>query len=189
MRWIKKAEGKIEGLFSTPDVNSFETTPRESLNFTLEGIPGDRHAGFFRASGGREKKEYHPGTVIRNNRQWSALSVEELQMIAERMQLNELNAGLTGANLLISGLSDFTHTPSLSLLKINGDQGAVLVVYGENKPCLHPHKLMEERTGKKIETPFTKAAASCRGLVGWVEKAGEARIGDAVELFIPESNL
>lgn len=187
MRWIKKAEGKIQGLFSTPDVNSFETTLRESLNFTLEGIPGDRHAGFFRASGGREKKEYRPGTTIRNNRQWSALSVEELQTIAARMQLSELNAGLTGANLLISGLIDFTRTPSLSLLKINGSHGPVLVVYGENKPCMHPHKLMEEKTGKKIATPFTKAAASCRGLVGWVEKAGEARTGDPVELWIPVS--
>jgi hypothetical protein len=82
--------GKVEGLYTTPNNDTFVTERREELLFSLEGIPNNRHFGIERLSGGREKKFYERGTLIRNNRQWSAVSVEELKHIAETMQLHEI---------------------------------------------------------------------------------------------------
>jgi len=172
--------GKVEGLFTTPHPDTFITESRTELYFGLDGIPGDRHFGFQRLSGGREKKFYPRGTVIRNNRQWSGVSVEELKHIAEKMQLQEVKPEWIGANLLLSGISDLSLLPGLTRLTFRpgSDDAVVLIVYGQNKPCLHPHKAMEEALGHTIQKPFTKAAATCRGLVGWVEKAGVVRVGD-----------
>jgi len=81
----KNLSGVITGLFSTPDPENFVTSSRQSLEFALGGIPGDRHYGHTRPSGGREKKEYPRNTPIHNNRQWSAVSAEEIGEIAEKM--------------------------------------------------------------------------------------------------------
>lgn len=189
MSWVKSKEcGVVEGLYTTPKTESFLTEFRSELKFEINGIPGDRHSGIERLSGGREKKQYPKGTTIRNNRQWSAMSTDEIADIAEAMNLPEVKPEWVGSNLLIGGLPDFSHCPPMSLLKIfhQNVEGPVLVVFGQNKPCLHPHKLMEAETGSKIDFPFTKAAADCRGLIGWVEKAGMAHVGDQVELWLPQ---
>ncbi len=181
-----KFSGKIEGLYTTPNPDEFITEYREQLEFLPDGIPGDRHSGFTRLSGGREKKQYPKGTLIRNNRQWSALSMEELAMIARSMQLEDINPGWLGANLLVSGIPGWSGLPSMALIKIfhGASEGPVLVNYGQNKPCIHPHRAMEVALGKNIDAPFTKAATETRGLVGWVEKAGVAHIGDQVEVWM-----
>ncbi len=177
--------GIITGLFSTPDPENFVTASRQSLEFALGGIPGDRHFGHERLSGGREKKEYPRNTPIHNNRQWSAVSTEEIEGIAEKMQLDRILPEWMGANLMISGIADLSHLPPLSKLRIfrNNELIAVLAVYGQNRPCIHPHRAMEAAVGKELEVPFTKAAADTRGLVGWVEKAGIVMVGDLVEVI------
>lgn len=188
MTWSQSPHiGKIEGLYSTPDPEHFVTGLHHEITFELNGIAGDRHAGFERLSGGREKKQYPKGTRIRNNRQWSAVSIEEMDEVAKTMQIAEVKPEWIGANLLISGIDNLSLLPAMSLIKIfhEDEEGPVLVIYGQNKPCMHPHRAMEEALKTPIEVPFTKAAAHCRGLVGWVEKPGMARLGDRVEIWIP----
>lgn len=188
MPFSLKFTGKIDGLFSTPDPEEFLTASKDSMEFSLAGIPGDRHSGHTRLSGGREKKEYPKGTPIHNNRQWSAVSMEELEGIARNMELDEIKPEWLGANLLISGIPELSHLPGLALIKIFHDsvEGPVLVNYGQNKPCLHPHRAMEKAVGRELKSPFTKAAIETRGLVGWVEKAGVAQVGDRIEVWIRE---
>lgn len=186
MEYSLFATGRLEGLYTTPDPEDFVTAQRSVLDFSLEGIPGDRHAGHTRPSGGREKKQYQPGTKIHNNRQWSAVSVEELAEAAKKMGLDALKPEWLGANLLVSGIAGFTALPPLALLRIGDPKnGVVLTAYGENKPCLHPHKALEKSLGQTVKVPFTKAANGLRGLVGWVEKPGKAHVADTLEVWIP----
>lgn len=190
MNWVKLPQnGIVRGLYATPEPAEFLTTPFSQLPFEIDGIPGDRHSGVSRQSGSREKKLYPKGTLIRNNRQWSALSVEELEGIATRMGIEKMLPEWAGANVLIQGVEKLTQIPSLSLLKFFHREvpGPVLVVYGENKPCHHPHAAAEKALQKELEVPFSKAAAHCRGLVGWVEKPDTAYVGDSVEVWIPDS--
>lgn len=172
--------GKVEGVFYTPDPESFITASQSKVAFALGGIPGDRHFGHSMISGGREKKVYPRGTEIHNNRQWSAVSVEELKTIAHAMQLEMVLPEWVGANLLLSGIPNLSSVAALTRLKFfSGDKmTVVLMVYGQNRPCIYPHQAMEKALGKTIEVPFTKAAATCRGLVGWVEKPGIIQPGD-----------
>ena len=51
----------------------------------LDGFVGDKHRSYMR--GIYEGEAYPPGTIRRNNRQWSAVSLEELEMISESMDL------------------------------------------------------------------------------------------------------
>jgi hypothetical protein len=174
--------GKVEGLYTTPNNDTFVTESRDELLFSLDGIPNNRHFGYQRLSGGREKKFYPRGTLIRNNRQWSAVSVEELKQIADTMQLEEVKPEWIGANLLISGIPDLSLLPGLTRLTFRPGSAdeVVLIVYGQNKPCIHAHHSIENAVSQTVKNPFTKAAANCRGLVGWVEKAGVVRVGDEV---------
>ena len=177
--------GVIEGVYTTPNTDNFITEEKDALEFTIAGIPGDRHAGYDRPSGGREKKLYPRGTRIRNNRQWSAVSVEELTEIAKSMNLPAIKPEWLGANMLISGIPSLSTLPAISMLKIfSGEtEGPVLVIYCQNRPCIYPHQAMEEIMGHQIETQFTKAAKETRGLVGWVEKPGTAHRGDRLEVW------
>ena len=90
-----KVGGKVEGLFQTSVAGDFLTAAVESLELTFEGIPGDRHAGFIRKSGGREPW-YPRGTEMCNERQVSILSIDELAVIASRMNLPELKSEWIG---------------------------------------------------------------------------------------------
>ena len=56
-----------------------------SAQVELDGFVGDKHRSYMR--GIYEGEAYPPGTIRRNNRQWSAVSLEELAMISESMNL------------------------------------------------------------------------------------------------------
>ena len=58
------------------------------------------------------------GTIRRNERQWSAVSLEELAEIAQTMDLSEsLSAATVGANICLSGVPNLSHLPKGSILK------------------------------------------------------------------------
>ena len=61
--------------------DDFVSTEASRLPITFEGIEGDFHAGISRRSGSREPW-YERDTVMRNERQVSILSREELDEIA-----------------------------------------------------------------------------------------------------------
>lgn len=188
MKFVRlEKKGKVVGLYRTFGSKSFVTTEVEKLAFTLAGIPGDRHSGFHKAAGVREKNLYRKGLPIANHRQWSAISVEEKSEIAERMGLDEVSAEHIGANLLIEGIPNLSKIPPFSRIRIGkGKFQVTLVVYEENFPCRFPEEAMNADDIHRDGMTFQKAAKDRRGLVGWVEKAARISTGDEVEVLIPE---
>ena len=151
---------------------------------TFEGFVGDRHAGLTRAADVRTPW-FPRGAPIRNTRQVSLVSSEELQQVAEALALPRVLAAWLGANLELAGLPRLTQLPPGTRLHFPED--ATLVVEGENLPCKGPGKVIEshfpERQG--LSPRFVKAAHQRRGLVGWVEREGRIRAGDAVRVQLP----
>lgn len=179
--------GKVVDTLRTTDSREFVTTSAKKLTFTLAGIPGDRHAGFHKSSGVRESELYKKGFPIKNHRQWSAVSVEELQLVAQKMKIANIFPGHLGANICFEGIPNLTQLPPLSRLRIGeGNYQVTLVVYEENFPCKYPHEAMVSKGIEITGTGFQKAAMGKRGLVGWVENGGKIQAGDPVEVYIPQ---
>jgi hypothetical protein len=189
--------GVVAGVFSAAGPASrpyhFTTTAVLSLDIDLAGIVGDLHAGPTRASGAREP--WLPrGTVLRNDRQISALCPVELAEIASRLGIFELRPEWIGGNLLVSGLATLSRIASGSRLAIGGawagkgrfDGGAVLRVEGYNKPCRQAGRAIAAALGRPdLEFAFVKTAASLRGLVLSVDVAGRVMPGDPVVVIPP----
>ncbi|AMJ60671.1 MOSC domain-containing protein [Bosea sp. PAMC 26642] len=189
--------GVVAGIFTAtgvvPKPHDFVTTAVLSLQLDLAGIVGDLHSGATRASGPREP--WLPrGTTLRNDRQLSALCPAELTEVAGRLGIVELRTEWLGGNLLIEGLPAFSRIAPGSRLAIGGawggkgrfDGGAVLRVEGYNKPCRQAGRALAAAVGQPdLEFAFVKAAASLRGLVLSVDRAGEVMSGDAVIVIPP----
>ena len=155
---------------------------RPSIEVRLDGINGDKHAGFTRKA--LEKEDYPTGIELRNDRQWSALSVSEVEIMRTKMNLRELAAGVLGPNLVIDGIDDFSRLPRGT--KLTFPSGATLVVEGFNPPCadmgthiasVYP----KDADGKPTQgNMFPKAAINERGLVGVVDRPGIITVGEEV---------
>jgi hypothetical protein len=159
-----------------------------SISVELDGIVGDRHRGYTRSCWAGDKQA--KGTVRRNERQWSAASLQELANIQEAMDLAEpLMAGTTGANICFDGISELSRLPKGTLLKF--PSGAELIVEEYNPPCIDAGTQLADklatRSGERLDsTSFSKAGKLLRGLVGSVEVAGTINAGDVVEVTLYE---
>ena len=110
------------------------------------------------------------------------MSAEELQLIANAMNLPGIQPEWLGANLCISGIPDLTKIPPSARLLFSS--GASLVVDVENEPCKYPAEIIEKHHpgfGKS----FVKSAVGMRGVTAWVERQGTIRQGDGVEVHVP----
>jgi MOSC domain-containing protein YiiM len=126
--------------------------------------------------------QYPKGTPIRNVRQVSVVSVEEMGEIAAAMGLEAVRPEWLGANLVVEGLADFTLVPPSSRLIFEG--GAGLVVDMENAPCQFPAREIEhEHPGKGAG--FRAAAKHRRGVTAWVEREGRIAVGEGFRLHVP----
>ncbi|HLC66144.1 MAG TPA: molybdenum cofactor sulfurase [Candidatus Nanoarchaeia archaeon] len=173
----------------------FVTKPVTDLAFDLEGAIGDRHHGLSTVSGGRFSTLYARDTTVRNNRQWSAISPEEIQNIAAGLEVSELTPQLLGINLLVEGLGSVSQLPPMTYLIFSPEQGdfrpqrpddVTLIVYGEALPCRIAGKaLVEPYQRQDLESAFPKAAMGKRGTTGWVEKGGIVQPGHAVYALTP----
>lgn len=181
----RKISGKVADVLRTGKKSDFATVPCEALELTFDGIEGDRHGGRTRRSGGREPW-YPRGTVMVNERQLSILSVEELALIASRMELAALPAGWIGGNVVTEGI------PSLSLLpprtRLVFESGAVLRVDGYNSPCRAAGRKIAENAPERegLDLLFPKTAQYLRGLVAFVELPGRILPGDTITAHLPE---
>lgn len=171
--------GRIVGLFIGNQKGTLVSTPQAELTLTFEGIAGDSHAGFTRKADARVP-HFPRGTLIRNERQISLVSVEELAQIAAAMQLPEVCAEWLGANLLIEGIPNLTALSPATRLFCEG--GAVLVISAENVPCMGPGRVIQRQfDGRKgLASRFPKAAMHRRGLIAMVEKPGQLHVGESV---------
>ncbi len=173
---------KVEALCIKDKATKFPTGGRSSVEVTLEGFVGDVHYGFSRKADSRDTGVIR-GTPVRNWRQWSAVSVEELQVIASTMSIKELQPWLLAANVMLSGVADFTALPRGTELVFDG--GTILTVECENAPCTLPGKEIAAKHEGKTPPEFIRAALHMRGLVGVVYRAGVISVGETVKVELP----
>jgi hypothetical protein len=177
--------GLVVGVLVGLDASSLVTTRQREATVTFEGFAGDRHSGITRPSDGRTP-QYPRGTEIRNSRQVSLVSTEELAEIAAAMGIPAILPEWLGANLITAGIPRLTQLPPSTRLFFDG--GAVLVVEGENPPCPAPGKIIQEQHPDvtALVARFVEAAQGKRGIVAWVEMPGVIREGDEVRAEIAE---
>ncbi len=170
---------------ASPDADYLVTTARDEVRVTLEGFEGDRHAGMTREADSRTPF-YPRGTPIRNSRQVSLVSLEELEQIAQNLGVPAIEPEWLGANLALRDVPDLSRLPPATRLFFPAE--AVLVISEENHPCVFPGKAIQRRYPDVpgLVERFPKAAHHCRGLVAWVERPGVIRRGDTVRVAVPE---
>jgi len=162
----------------------------ETIQVEFDGIVADKHRSYMR--GTYEGESVPVGTVRRNDRQWSAVSLEELAKIQEAMELKTtLTAVTLNANLCFEGIPNFSQLPKGSQLCF--PSGAILMVEDYNPPCSYmSEKIAEIHTTSSGQPPkrlaFVKAAKRLRGLVGVVDVIGEINAGDKVIVKVFDSS-
>jgi hypothetical protein len=175
---------RVIWLGTVPDREAaLASMPRESLTATFDGIVGEDHGTATRLSCSRVTAQHPRGTVIRNVRQASVVSAEELREIARRMDIPAVDPAWLGATMVIEGIPDFTHVPPSS--RLQAPSGATLVIDMENRPCQLPARVIETLlpgVGKR----FRPAAEDRRGVTAWVEREGEIAVGDVLILHVPD---
>ena len=159
------------------------------IDVQLDGIVGDAHRSYVRKAWAGDKQP--KGTVRRNERQWSAVSVEELAEIQDAMDLVERpTATELGANLCLGGIRELSRLPKGTVLRF--PSGVELIVEEYNPPCHDMGKKLatthRTRSGKPLSsTAFSNAAKLCRGLVGVVDVPGVITAGDEVQIELYET--
>jgi MOSC domain-containing protein YiiM len=126
---------------------------------------------------------YAQGTEIANVRQLSILSAEEMAQTAAEMGLATLEPEHLGTSMVIEGIPDFTHVPPSA--RLQAASGATITIDMENRPCVLPGREIEQDSpghGPK----FKAAAKGRRGVTGWIEREGALKVGDRLQLFIPD---
>jgi hypothetical protein len=176
--------GAVAGVLVGLGEDTLLTTRQTEIQVTFAGVEGDRHAGITRLSDGRTP-HYPRGTEIRNSRQVSIVSVEELGVIAADLGVAEVLPEWLGANIVLRDIPSLTDLPPSTRLYFPED--ATLVVEGENLPCPAPGKVMQDSHPDvpNLSARFVKAALHRRGIVAWVERPGIIRVGDRIQVEIP----
>lgn len=165
---------------SEADLRSDPTT---DMPLTFAGYAAECHAGLTRPSCSRVKQQYPRYTEIKNTRQLSIISQEELDLIAADMGLEALAPHLIGASVVIEGIPDWSHVPPSS--RLVGEGGPGLIIDMENRPCHLPVPFIEaENLG--LGKSFKTAAKGRRGITASVEQEGVLQIGIRLRLHIPD---
>jgi hypothetical protein len=176
--------GEVVWIGTVPDRDaSLRSTPTQEALLTYAGIPGEAHGGLTRPACVRVRSQYPKDTEIRNVRQLSVMSAEELAEVAADCGLDAFNPEHIGASLVFAGIPDFTHLPPSSRLQF--PDGSAIVVDMENRPCHLPAKpINADHPGAGDK--FKSAAKDKRGVTAWVEREGRIAVGDKVRLHIPD---
>ena len=151
--------GRITWLGRVADRDvALESTSLPTLAARFDGPEGEAHGGINRPSCSRVLGLYPRNTDIRNTRQFSILSAEDLAAIAADMGLPALDPALLGASMVIEGIPDFSHLPPSS--RLQGAGVATLVVDMNNRPCTLPARPIETRH-PGFGARFKHSAGSC----------------------------
>lgn len=177
-------KGRVTWLGKVPDRGAtLRSTSLDEVFASYAGVEGEDHGGLTRPSCSRVITQYPRGTDIRNVRQFTVVSAQELQQIAGKMALEQIDPAWIGASLVLDGIPDFTHVPPASRLQ-NAD-GTTLTIDMENRPCHLPAKVIDE-DAPGYGKAFKAAAVGLRGVTAWVEREGSIRLGDVFTLHIPD---
>jgi MOSC domain-containing protein YiiM len=163
---------------------SLSSVPLMKAFASFSGFDGEDHAGLTRASCIRVMDQHPPGTEIRNVRQFSIISFEEMTDVAAEIGIDELKPEWMGASIMVKGIHDFTHVPPSS--RLQAQSGATLVIDMENRPCMYPGKEEIEQhypgKGKLLKSVLKDR----RGVTAWVEREGALKVGDSLTLHMPD---
>ena len=168
------------GASSEPD--SSPSVDIAEVDVSFAGFAGESHSGLTRPSCVRVKKQYPFGTTIRNTRQISIVSEEELQTIASLLEIPSIDPGWLFANLVIKGLPDFSQIPPSTRLIF--EHGVSLVIDMENAPCRYPGDMID-RHHPGVGRYFAKRARGLRGVTAWVEREGRLSAGEGFKVHAP----
>lgn len=172
--WLGSVTDRDAGLCSTSS---------KSLDLSFAGPVGEIHGGMTRPSCSRVLSQHPRGTDIRNVRQLSIVSEEELAEIAQLMQIPDLDPSMIGASVVIRGIPDFSHIPPSS--RLQNATGTTLAIDMQNRPCHLPVaeiKVLHPDQAKG----FKASAQGKRGVTACVEREGKLSIGDQLRLHIPD---
>lgn len=193
------ATGKVEWLDPLPLTADYEIpkTSYPSLMVDEQGFRGSRHYGLTRRNSGQDQLfwagyKVSKGTMIANNRAWSAITREDLSMIQQKMQSPEIPFGLLRENVGLSGIEFFSKflPGTLLVFRKRDHVEVILSVFSGNNPCHIPAGIIaQELDFPEAEKMFAKVAQQHRGLVGSVIKAGKVELGQSVDVVVPEVQL
>ena len=161
---------------------TIKSYPVQSGKLDFGGLVGDSHYGTTRPACVRVEDLYPENTPIRNVRQISVVSREELDLIAKDMGIEKVEPELVGANLVLEGIPDFTLLPPSSRLQF--PSGATITVDMVNLPCNFPAREIEKVFPGKGKY-FKASAVERRGITAWVEREGDISVGDDIKCFVP----
>ena len=162
--------------------DNIRSAPQTEIKATYAGQEGAVHSGLTRPSCVRVREMHDEGTEIRNVRQFSVVSAEELALIASDLGLERIEPEWLGASIVIDGMDDFSHVPPSS--RLQNQDGTTIVIDMQNFPCGYPGREIEKDHpghGRK----FAKVAEGRRGVTAWVEREGMLRVGDTLSLHVP----
>lgn len=161
------------------------SAPCDALTLGFDGPEGEAHGGAFRPSCSRVSAQHRRGTTIRNVRQLSIVSFEELAETATRLGLDHLDPSWLGASLCLRGLPDLSLLPPSS--RLQGPDGVTLVIDMQNRPCHLPDPVIRESAGQEqLAKSYRAAAKGRRGVTAWVESEGILHCGDTLRLHVPD---
>lgn len=174
----------IAWLGFVPDRDAdLRSVAHDGVELTFAGFPGEAHGGLTRGSCSRVVSQHPRGTIIRNVRQLSIVSAEELAGIARDIGVDAFDPSWIGASMVVEGIPDFTHLPPSS--RLQGPDGATLVVDMENRPCHLPAPVIEHDAPGHGKA-FKAAARGRRGVTAWVEREGRLSLGERLRLHVPD---
>ena len=171
------------GAVMDDDRTALMAPARDALDLTFDGVAGAFHAGLTRPSCSRVKSQYAKGTEIKNERQLSIVSQEEIDQIAATMGVDALDPARLGASMVIKGIPDFSHVPPSS--RLQAESGATVTIDMENRPCQFPALSLTADHGDAAKG-FKPAAKDRRGVTAWVAAEGRVALGDILTLHIPD---
>lgn len=160
------------------------------LKSNLTGLSVTSIGGFTRIAASWDPEP--DGTVRRNERQWSGVSLEELDVIQKKMDLKEpLTPTTLGANICVEGFPNFSQLTKGS--KLIFPSGAVLIVEEKNPPCVYMGTEIERtyttNSGEHVSGKmFPKHALHLRGVVGFVDIPGIINAEDDVIVQVCETS-
>ncbi|WP_430132818.1 MOSC domain-containing protein [Neobacillus pocheonensis] len=180
---MEKVWANIKAVLIADNPETFVTRRISETNLEFGGIRGDRHFGVTSKADSRQPM-YPRGTEILNRRQITIVSVEELDRMAEELNVESLLPEWLGANLLIRGYPELTKLPMGS--RILFPSGAGLICMGENQPCTLPGDEIQKHyeDHEKLSFHFVRAGYKKRGIVCAVESPGKIHENDEVQILI-----
>lgn len=164
----------------------FEKSATNDMTLTFDGPLGDCHTGAIRKSDSRTLVLYKRDIDIRNVRQLTIVSEEELSDISVSLGVPDIKAEWTGANMVTKGIPDLTLLPPSTRLQFSS--GATVVVDMENLPCSQIAEVVA-RHYPEARLQLVKAATNKRGVTAWVEREGKIRVGDTISVVIPPQRI